>query len=90
MPRPRLLILCDVDYKARNPLTVRRLVFYRCKQGKSEAFTDYVICLEAANKEADVSVMTPPDIMALQMLGGCNDSELLNLFWRYRRLMLNA
>ena len=57
----------DVDYKARNPLTVTRLLFSRCKQGKSEAFTDYVIQLEAAHKEADMSSMGPEDIMALQM-----------------------
>ena len=61
----------DVDYKACNPLTVRRLLFSRCNQGKSEAYTDYVIRLEAAHKEADVSTMSPEDIMALQMLGGC-------------------
>ena len=53
------LAVVDVDYKARNPLTVRRLVFYRCKQGKSEAFTVYVIRFEAAHKEADVSSMAP-------------------------------
>ena len=70
------LNVIDVDYKARNPLTVRRLVFYRCKQGKSEAFTDYVIRLEAAHKEAYVSSMVPVDILALQMLRGCNDSKL--------------
>ena len=75
------LNIIDVDYKARNPLTVRRLVFYRCKQGKSEAFTDYVIRLKAAHKEADVSWMVPEDILALQILGGCNDSELLNFFF---------
>ena len=73
------LNVIDVDYKARNPLTVRRLLFYRCKQGKSEAFTDYVIRLEAAHREADVSSMVPEDIQALQMLGGCNDSELLKI-----------
>ena len=71
------LALVDADYKTINPLTVRRLVFYRCKQGKSEAFIDNVICLKAASKEADIHMMTPADIMALQMLAGCNDSELL-------------
>ena len=69
----KALNVIDVDYKARNPLTVRRLLFYRCKQGKSEAFKDYVIQLEAAHKEADVSSMVPEDILALQMFGGCND-----------------
>ena len=52
-------------------------MFSRCKQGKSEAYTDYIIRLEAAHKEADVATMGPEDIMALQMLGGCQDSELL-------------
>ena len=69
--------MVDMDYKARNPFTVRRLVFYRCKQGKSEAFTEYIIRLEAANRKADVPMMTSADISSLQMLGGCNDSEFL-------------
>ena len=64
------LIIIDVDYKARNPLTVRRLLFSRCKQGKSEAYTDYIIRLEAAHKEADVATMGPEDIICLQMPGG--------------------
>ena len=33
--------------------------------------------LETANKEADIAVMTPQDVMCLQMLSGCQDSELL-------------
>ena len=71
------LALVEADYKLRNPLTVRRLQFYRCRQEKHEAFTDYIVRLKAASKEADVPIMTRGDIMALQMLGGCNDSELL-------------
>ena len=52
-------------------------MFYRCKQRKSEAFTDYVIRLEAAHKEADVSSMVPEDILALQMLGTAKPPPIL-------------
>ena len=71
------LIIIDLDCKARNQLTVRRLLFSKCKQEKSEAYGDYIIRLEAAHKEADVAIMRPGDIMCLQMLGGCQDVELL-------------
>ena len=71
------LIVIDQDYKARNPLTVRRLQFSRCKQGTAETYTDYIVRLEAAHKEAYVAIMTPQDIMCLQMLAGCQDAELL-------------
>ena len=71
------LLVIDPDYKARNPLTVRRLQFSRCKQGKAETYRDYIVRLEAAHKEADVAIMSPDDIMCLQMLTGCQDAEFL-------------
>ena len=71
------LALVESDYKLRNPLTVRCLQFYRCKQEKHESYTNYIVHLKAAAKEADVPIMTTDDIMALQMLGGCLDLELL-------------
>ena len=69
--------IIDRDYKSHNPLTVRRLHFGRCKQEKAENYTDYIVKLEAANKEGDIAVMSPQDVMCLQMLSGCQDSELL-------------
>ena len=70
------LLFINQDYKERNPLTIRRLQFSRCKQGKAETYSDYIVRLEAAHKEADVAIMSPEDIMCLQMLTGCQDSEL--------------
>ena len=69
------LIIIDLDYKARNPLTLRRLLFSRCEQEKSEACSDYIIRLEAAHKEANIATMGPEEIMCLQMLGGCQEAS---------------
>ena len=52
------LALVENDYKLRNPLTVRRLQFYQCKKNKHEVYTDYIIRLKAAAKEADVTAMS--------------------------------
>ena len=71
------LALVDNDYKLKNMLTVRRLQFYRCKQNKHDVYTDYIICLKAAAKEADVTAMSTDDVLALQMLCSCHDAELL-------------
>ena len=70
------LALVDNDCKLRNPLKVRRLQFYWCKQNKHEVYSDYVIRLKTAAKEVDVFTMSTGHIIAIQIMGGCNYAEL--------------